>query len=139
MNRARIVAAALTLTAMSACTRQSGPATGPQPKAFGAAVVLVSGEKQAAGVGAQLEQALVVQVNDDKGAAVAGALVRLAGSGGVVVTPSHGLTGSDGQFSATVSLGSVSGHYRILASAPTASTSSEVVSTIPNARAAASS
>jgi hypothetical protein len=39
---------------------------------------LVSGEKQAAGVGSALDQPVVVQVNDDKGAAVAGALVQFA-------------------------------------------------------------
>ena len=101
--------------ANSCARRPTGPAE-PQPKAFGAAVVLVSGEKQVGGVGAQLEQPVVVQVNDAKGAAVADALVRFAGAGSVSFHPDHGLTGSDGQFTTNVSLGSVAGRYQILAS-----------------------
>src|ERR1019366_9370147 len=77
-----------------------------------------SGEKQTGGVGAQLEQPLVVQVNDAQGAAVAGALVQFAGTGGVIVNPAQGMTGSDEQFSASVSPGSVSGHYQIQVSTP---------------------
>jgi mono/diheme cytochrome c family protein len=128
MNRGTLLVATLmTLMANTYCTRKPIPVAEPPAKAFGAAVVVISGERQAGGVGAQLEQPLVVQVNDAKGAAVAGALVRFAGSGGLVVTPTRGLTGSDGQFSAAVSLGSASGHYQILASVPTsASRSAEV-------------
>ena len=47
----------------------------------------VSGEKQAAGVGAQLDQPVVVQVNDAQGAPVAGALVRFTGAGGMSFQP----------------------------------------------------
>lgn len=98
------------------CARKAaGPAV-PQPKGFGAAVVLVSGEKQIAGVGAQLDQPVVVQVNDAKGAMVAGALVRFAGAGGVRFQPDSGLTGPDGQFTTTVSLGSMAGEYQLVAS-----------------------
>jgi mono/diheme cytochrome c family protein len=100
----------------SACQPRSITTAEPPPKAFGAAVVSVSGEKQVAGVGAVLEQPLVVQVNDAKGAPVAGALVRFAGAGGVRFQPDHGLTGSDGQFSTGVALGSLAGHYQIVAS-----------------------
>lgn len=121
MDRGMFLLAALMLITTSACTRQPGTATKDKPKAFGAALVSVSGEKQAGGVGAHLDQPLVVQVNDAQGAAVAGALVRFAGSAGVAMTPDHGLTGSDGQFSANVSLGGVSGHYQILVSTPAAS------------------
>jgi len=85
------------------------------PTAFGAAVVLVSGEKQVAGIGAQLDQPVVVQVNDDKGAPVAGALVRFAGIGGIAFQPQRGLTGSDGQFTTNVTLAGMSGHYQISA------------------------
>ena len=121
MKPVLILLAGLTLGACDACTRRSTGAAELQPKAFGAALVDISGEKQAAGIGEQLEQPLVVQVNDAKGAAVAGALVRFAGSGGVILTPAQGLTGADGQFSANVSLGGVSGHYQILISTPAAS------------------
>jgi mono/diheme cytochrome c family protein len=113
MNQAWLVALALTI-AVGCARRPAGPAE-PAPKAFGAAVVSVSGEKQAAGVGAPLDQPVVVQVNDAKGGALAGALVRFAGAGGVRFQPDHGLTGSDGQFSTSVSLGSMSGRYQIVA------------------------
>jgi mono/diheme cytochrome c family protein len=105
------------LAAMAGGCAQRGNVTTaePQPKAFGAAVVSVSGEKQVAAVGGQLDQPLVVQVNDAKGAAVTGALVRFAGAGGVNFQPDHGLTGSDGQFSTSVALGSLAGRYQIVA------------------------
>jgi len=111
----------LALAAAGACSRHPAGPQEIKPKAFGAALVSVSGEKQFAGAGAPLDQPLVVQVNDAQGAAVAGALVRFEGSGGITVTPDRGLTGSDGQFSATASLGGVSGHYQILVSTPATS------------------
>jgi mono/diheme cytochrome c family protein len=104
------------LAIASACARRPAGPPEPQPKGFGAAVVLVSGEKQVGGVGAQLEQPVVVQVNDAKGAAVAAALVRFTGAGSVGFQPDRGLTGSDGQFTTNVSLGSVAGQYQIVAS-----------------------
>jgi mono/diheme cytochrome c family protein len=107
----------LTLTLGIACSCARRPAAPPEakPKAFGAALVLVSGEKQTAGVGALLEQPVTVQVNDAQGAAFAGALVRFAGAGGVTFSPDRGFTGSDGQFTTNVGLGGVSGRYRIVA------------------------
>jgi hypothetical protein len=118
IHRGMLLVATVTLMATSACTRQPSGTAEEKPKAFGAALVSVNGEKQIGGEGAQLDQPLVVQVNDAQGASVAGALVRFAGSGGVMVTPDHGITGSDGQFSANVSLGEASGHYQILVSTP---------------------
>jgi hypothetical protein len=100
----------------SACSRPGAPAAELQPKAYGAALVSVSGEKQIAPVGSQLDQPFVVQVNDEKGAAVAGALVKFSGPAGVVFTPDRGLTGSDGQFTTNVVLGSMHGRYQIAAS-----------------------
>jgi len=115
VNRAWLGWIVLAVGMTGACSRR---ATGPaeaQPKAFGAALVLVSGDKQAAGVGSLLDQPVVVQANDEKGTAVAGALVKFAGAGGVTFDPDHGLTGSDGQFSTNVSLGGVHGRYQIVA------------------------
>jgi mono/diheme cytochrome c family protein len=106
----------LALGMTSACARHADAPAEAQPKAFGSAVVLVSGDKQAACVGSVLDQPVVVQVNDDKGTAVAGALVKFAGAGGVTFDPDRGLTGSDGQFTTNVSLGGVHGLYRIVAS-----------------------
>lgn len=115
MNRAWLGWIVLALAMTSACSRRAAGPADAQPKAFGAALVLVSGDKQAAGVGSPLDQPVVVQVNDDKGTAVAGALVRFAGAGGVTFDPDHGLTGSDGQFTTNVSLGGVHGRYQIVA------------------------
>jgi mono/diheme cytochrome c family protein len=111
----------LALGMTSACARYAAGPVDPQPKAFGAAVVLVSGEKQAAGVGSTLDLPVVVQVNDAKGTAVAGALVRFAVAGGVTFDPDHGLTGADGQFTTNVSLGGVHGRYQIVAATRDAS------------------
>ena len=52
MNRTWLGCIVLVVAMTSACSRHAaGPAEAP-PKAFGAALVLVSGDKQAAGVGA---------------------------------------------------------------------------------------
>lgn len=103
------------LALAEACARRGAVSTEPQPKAFGAAVTSVSGEKQAGSVGAQLDQPVVVQVNDAKGTAVAGALVRFAGAGGVRFQPDHGLTGADGQFTTAVTVDGMAGRYQIVA------------------------
>ena len=115
MNRGWLGWIVLALGMTSSCARHAAAPAEAQPKAFGSAVVLVSGDKQAAGVGSVLDQPVVVQVNDDKGTAVAGALIRFAGAGGVTFDPDHGLTGSDGQFSTNVSLGGTHGRYQIVA------------------------
>jgi mono/diheme cytochrome c family protein len=78
--------------------------------------VEIGGSKQAAGIGTALEQPVVVQVNDGKGTAVAGALVQIRVPGGGGSTPESGLTGADGQFTATVTLGSSAGRYQVVAS-----------------------
>jgi mono/diheme cytochrome c family protein len=59
---------------------------------------------------------VVVQVNDVKGSAVAGALVQIRVPGGGGATPDNGLTGADGQFTANVRLGGSSGRYQVVAS-----------------------
>lgn len=118
MNRAWLGWIVLAVGMTGACSRRAAGPADAQPKAFGAALVLVSGEKQAAGVGSPLDQPVVVQVNDEKGTAVAGALVRFAGAEGVTFDPNHGLTGSDGQFTTNVSLGGVHGRYQIVAATP---------------------
>jgi hypothetical protein len=113
MIRAWFAVILLALTA--ACAKRTQE---EKPKAFGMALAPVSGEKQAAGVGAQLDQPLVVQVNDAQGAPVAGALVRLAGARGMAFQPDRGLTGSDGQFTTSVTLGGMPGHYQVTVSTP---------------------
>ncbi len=100
---------------LTGCGRKAAQTAAMQPKAFGSALVEVSGGKQVAPVGTPVDQPLVVQVNDDKGAAVPGAFVSFRVSGDAVVTPPEGLTGSDGQLSAIVVLGTESGHYQVVA------------------------
>lgn len=100
-----------------ACRRGAAPSAAlPIPKAFGTALVEVSGGKQTGFIGTPLDQPLVVQVNDAQGNAVPGALVSFVAGGDARVTPSSGLTGDDGQLSVTCQVGSVDGHYRFLAS-----------------------
>jgi mono/diheme cytochrome c family protein len=118
VNRAWLGWMVLAVGMTGGCSRRATGPADPQPKALGAAVVLVSGDKQAAGVGSPLDQPVVVQVNDEKGTAVAGALVRFAGAGGVTFDPDRGLTGSDGQFTTNVSLGGLHGRYQIVAATP---------------------
>ena len=110
----RVAIASILLTLSAACAKRPA-APEEKPKAFGAALISVSGDKQTAGVGALLDQPLVVQVNDAQGAPVPSALVRFAGAGGMTFQPDHGLTGPDGQFTTNVTLGGMSGHYQVAA------------------------
>ena len=88
----------------------------PKPTAFGAVIVESSGGKQTAQTGAILPQPVVVQVNDEQGNAVAGALVQFAAAPGVTFNTPYGLTDSSGQVTTNVSLGGMAGHYQIVAS-----------------------
>jgi hypothetical protein len=107
---------ALLASALSAsCSRESNSAQLPKPTAFGAAIVESSGGKQVAQTGALLPQPLVVQVNDEQGNAVTGALVEFQAAPGVIFDPAYGLTDSSGQLTTTVSLGGMAGQYQITA------------------------
>lgn len=111
-----LLAAALSVS----CSRQ--PKTFvlvPKPTAYGADIVESSGGKQTAEVGTPLGQPVVVQVNDEQGNAVAGALVILRGPNGVVFDPIAGVTDSSGQFMTNVSLGTIPGRYQLTASTTT--------------------
>ncbi|MGA8200992.1 MAG: c-type cytochrome [Candidatus Sulfotelmatobacter sp.] len=107
-----VLASALSVS----CSRKSSSAPLPKPTAFGAAIVESSGGKQVAQTGALLPQPLVLQVNDEQGNAVAGALVELQSAPGVTFDPANGLTDSSGQLSSNVSLGGMAGRYQITAS-----------------------
>ena len=91
----------------------------PKPTAYGVAIVETSGGKQVTAVGTQLGQPVVVQVNDEQGNAVTGALVRLRGPNGVYLDPSAGLTDSSGQFTSNVTLGVIPGRYQLTATITT--------------------
>lgn len=95
--------------------RQSAAAL-PQPTGFGTAIVESSGGKQVAQTGSLLPQPVVIQVNDQQGNAVTGALVEFSASPGVTFDPLNGLTDSSGQVSTSVSLGGMAGRYQIVAS-----------------------
>ena len=110
----RIAGAALGLIFLAGCNRSPKPPA-PAAKAFGAAIAEVGGSKQVAGIGAPLDQPVVVQVNDAQGTAVAGALVEFHTAGGATAVPDIGLTGADGQFTTTVTLGGSADRYRVVA------------------------
>lgn len=88
----------------------------PKPTAFGAAIVESSGGKQIAQTGSPLPQPVVVQVNDEQGTAVVGAVVEFSAAPGVAFDPPNGLTDSSGQVTTNVSLGGMAGRYEIVAS-----------------------
>jgi mono/diheme cytochrome c family protein len=97
------------------CAHKPGPAATVKPTAFGAALVESSGGKQLGATGMVLALPLVVQVNDEQGAAVTGALVEFGGPAGVSFEPLSGLTDSSGQFSTNVALGGMAGRYQLTA------------------------
>jgi mono/diheme cytochrome c family protein len=113
-SSAVIVAVTILATLLAtSCSRKSESVTLPKPTAFGAAIVESSGGKQ---TGSLLPQPVVVQVNDEQGTAVPGALVEFAGAPGVVFDPNNGLTDSSGQVTTNVSIGGMAGRYQIVAS-----------------------
>ena len=87
MNRYTSLLLPCVLLLNSACSHKSDSVALPTPTAFGAAIVESSGGKQIAQTGALLPQPLVVQVNDERGTAVAGALVRFSAVPGVTLDP----------------------------------------------------
>jgi mono/diheme cytochrome c family protein len=100
---------------LSGCARKAASAATPVATGFGSALVESSGGKQTGAVGAALSQPVVVQVNDDQGNAVTGALVEFSGPAGVSFDPASGLTDSSGQLSTNVALGGMAGRYQLTA------------------------
>jgi len=103
------------LLVSTGCTPLPTKVFAPKPTAFGAALVESSGGKQLGATGTVLAQPLVVQVNDEQGTAVTGALVELNGPAGVSFDPPTGLTDSSGQLTTNVTLGDIAGRYQLLA------------------------
>ena len=110
-----IIALSTALLATSCSTKRTSTPR-PQPTAFGAAIVESGGGKQIAQAGTALPQPLVVQVNDEQGSAVAGALVEFSAAPGVVFDPAYGLTDSSGQVTTNITLGGTAGRYQLSAS-----------------------
>ncbi len=96
------------------CTKHT-TAPGSAKPTNAAAIVEVSGGKQAGRLGAPLDQPVVVQVNDAQGNAVEGASVSVATSTGASADPATGVTDSSGQFTTTVSAPGVAGHFQVIA------------------------
>lgn len=97
------------------CARKPASTASLHPTAYGSALVESSGSKQTGATGTLLAQPLVVQVNDDQGAGVAGALVELHGPSGVSFDPSTVLTDSSGQATINVTLGGMAERYQLTA------------------------
>ena len=116
--RALAMVALLSLTMLGSC-KHSAPAN-PALKATaqGTALVETSGGHQIGVTGTALSDPLVVQVNDDQGTAVPGALVEFHGTSGVRFDPAAVLTDSSGQATISVILGTISGRYQISAVTP---------------------
>lgn len=116
MNRfaSGILIVSVSMLAFS-CSRKTNSAA-PKPTAFGAAIVESSGGKQFAQTGSVLPQPVVVEVNDEQGTAVPGALVEFAAMPGVSFDPASALTDSSGQVTTNISLGGMAGRYQITAS-----------------------
>jgi mono/diheme cytochrome c family protein len=102
--------------ANAGCAKKSTVAPALKPTGFGAALVESSGGKQIGATGMLLAQPLVIQVNDDQGNAVPGALIAFSGPVGVGFDPPSGLTDSGGQVATNVMLGSMAGRYQLIAS-----------------------
>jgi mono/diheme cytochrome c family protein len=107
---------AMMLAMSISCSRRPAEPVSKPPAATPSAIVEVSGGKQVSTIGTPLDQPVVVQVNNSQGAPVAGASVRFRGANGAVFQPASGVTGSDGQFTFAVTLGSLAGRYQIAAS-----------------------
>ncbi len=114
-RHSRTLFVALLILMSAGCARNPGPASALKPTGFGAALVESSGGKQIGATGTVLAQPLVVQVNDEQGNAITGALVDFSGPAGVSFDPPSGLTDSSGQLSTNVDLGSMAGRYQLTA------------------------
>jgi|SRR5579864_1090301 len=116
MNRFASGVLVLSVAALAVSCSRKSDSTELKPTAFGAAIGESSGGKQFGQTGTSLSQPVVVQVNDQQGAAVAGVLVEFAAAPGVTFDPASALTDSSGQVSTNVALGGLAGRYQITAS-----------------------
>lgn len=101
------------LLLLGGCSRHP-VAKQPAAKSYGSQIVEVSGGKQVTGVGDDLPQPVVVQVNGADGNAVEGALVVFHGEG-LTFNPQQALSDSSGQVTTAVQVGFASGDYQVVA------------------------
>jgi mono/diheme cytochrome c family protein len=116
MIRPSLTIVTLLAVLATSCSHKTASVVPPKPAAFGAAIVESSGGKQTTQAGTALPQPLVVQVNDQQGSAVAGALVEFSATQGVVFDPANGLADSSGQVTTNITLGDMAGRYQLTAS-----------------------
>jgi mono/diheme cytochrome c family protein len=110
-----LFAAVLAPSLATSCSHKTASVALPKPTAFGAAIVESSGGKQTTPAGTALPQPLVVQVNDQRGSAVVGALVEFSAAPGVTFDPADALTDSSGQVATNITLGDMAGRYQLTA------------------------
>jgi len=110
--------ALLSLGMLASCKHSAAPDAGLKATAQGTAIVESSGGHQVGATGTALTDPLVVQVNDDQGTAVPGALVEFHGPAGSCFNPAAALTDSSGQATTTVTLGVMAGRYQLTAVTP---------------------
>lgn len=110
--------ALLLLATLAGCKHQAPAIAALKATAQGNVLVESSGGHQVGATGTVLKDPLVVQVNDDQGNAVPGALVEFHGPARASFDPSEVLTDSSGQATTAVTLGNTSGRYQIDAITP---------------------
>jgi hypothetical protein len=120
-RRLLMLCVVLIIAGNAGCARKSPATASLKPTGFGAVLVESSGGKQIAAAGSLLSQPIIVQVNDDQGTAVPGALVEFNGPAGVTFDPASGLTDSGGQLTTNVIVGDMAGRYQLTASTLTKS------------------
>src|ERR1039457_5112487 len=118
LSACNLMVTLLAFVAFGGCKHFAPPATGLKATAAGTAIVESSGGHQVGFTGTALKDPLLVQVNDDQGTAVPGALVEFHGSAGVGFDPVEMITDSSGQATTLVSLGTVAGRYHLSAVTP---------------------
>ena len=116
--RASAAEVLFSLAMLAGCKHQAPANAAPKATAQGTALVESSGGHQVGVTGTVLKDPVVVQVNDDQGNAVIGALVEFHCPAGVSFDPSAVLTDSSGQATTAVTLGDTSGRYQIDAVTP---------------------
>lgn len=115
MKRYLAIASIVLPALVEGCAHRAAPHPALHATAAGSALVVSSGDRQLGTPGAPLPQPLVVQVNDDQGNGVPGALVRFSGPAGVGFDPAAALTDASGQVTANVSLADSSGRCEVTA------------------------
>jgi len=105
----------IALVLLAGCKRAAPANPGLKATAQGSALVESSGGHQVGATGTPLKDPLVVQVNDDQGAAVPGALVEFHGPSGVSFDPAAVVTDPSGQATTSVTLGAIAGRYQLSA------------------------